>query len=63
MDSAGYYKLQPTQDTFYSQDDPSIREEVLDSRLGALCHVSFGFFSGFFEIRLAELHIDLSLNL
>jgi hypothetical protein len=23
-----------TQDTFYSQDDPSIREEVLDSRLG-----------------------------
>jgi hypothetical protein len=34
MDSAGYYKLQPTQDTFYSQDDPSIREEVLDSRLG-----------------------------
>jgi hypothetical protein len=28
------------------QDDPSIREEVLDSRLGgAPCHVSFGFFS------------------
>jgi hypothetical protein len=24
----------PTQDTFYSQDDPLIREEVLDSRLG-----------------------------
>jgi hypothetical protein len=23
-----------TQDTFYIQDDPSIREEVLDSRLG-----------------------------
>jgi hypothetical protein len=23
-----------TQDTFYNQDDPSIREEVLDSRLG-----------------------------
>jgi hypothetical protein len=24
----------PTQDTFYSQDDPLIREEVLNSRLG-----------------------------
>jgi hypothetical protein len=24
----------PTQDTFNNQDDPSIREEVLDSRLG-----------------------------
>jgi hypothetical protein len=23
-----------TQDTFYIQDDPSIRDEVLDSRLG-----------------------------
>jgi hypothetical protein len=23
-----------TQDTFYNQDDPSIREEVLDSMLG-----------------------------
>jgi hypothetical protein len=23
-----------TQDTFYNQDDPAIREEVLDSRLG-----------------------------
>jgi hypothetical protein len=25
---------------------------------GALCHVSFGFFSGFFGIILPELHID-----
>jgi hypothetical protein len=33
-----------TQDTFYNQDDPSIQEEVLDSRLRAPCHVSFGFF-------------------
>jgi hypothetical protein len=24
----------PTQDTFYSQDDPSVREKVLDPRLG-----------------------------
>jgi hypothetical protein len=24
----------PIQDTFYNQDDPSIREDVLDSRLG-----------------------------
>jgi hypothetical protein len=24
----------PTQDTFYNKDDPLIREEVLDSRLG-----------------------------
>jgi hypothetical protein len=28
----------------------------------APCHVSFGFFSGFFEIRLAELQIDPQLE-
>jgi hypothetical protein len=33
-----------SQDTFF-KDDPSIREEVLDSRLGDPCHVSFCFFS------------------
>jgi hypothetical protein len=44
------------------QDDPSIREEVLDSRLGAPCHVSFGFFSGFFEIFLSELQMDPQLE-
>jgi hypothetical protein len=31
-----------TQDTFYNQDDPSIWEEVLDSRLGSSVPVSFG---------------------
>jgi hypothetical protein len=29
---------------------------------GALCHVSFGFFSGFYEIILAELQIDPQLE-
>jgi hypothetical protein len=29
---------------------------------GALCHVSFGFFSGFYGIILAELHIDPQLE-
>jgi hypothetical protein len=46
-----------TQDTFYIQDDPSIRVEVLEC-LGAPCHVSFGFFSGFCGIILPELQID-----
>jgi hypothetical protein len=40
------------------QNDPSIREEVLDSRLGAPCHVSFGFFSRFFGIFLPKLQMD-----
>jgi hypothetical protein len=40
------------------QDDPSIREEVLDSRLGAPCHVSFGFFFGFCRIFLPKLQMD-----
>jgi hypothetical protein len=40
------------------QADPSIREEVLDSRLGAPCHVSFGFFSKFFGIFLPKLEMD-----
>jgi hypothetical protein len=52
----------PTLDTFYNQDDPSIREEVLDSRLGVPCHVSFGFLSGFYGIRLTELRIDPQLE-
>jgi hypothetical protein len=29
---------------------------------GALCHVSSGFFSGFFRIRLAEVQIDPQLE-
>jgi hypothetical protein len=45
----------PTQDTFYSQDDPLIREEVLDSRLKGF--VSLVFFSGFYRIRLTKLQI------
>jgi hypothetical protein len=34
-----------TQDTFYIQDDPSIREEVLDSRLGGSVPRVLRFFS------------------
>jgi hypothetical protein len=37
-----------TQDTFYKQDDPSIREEVLDSRLGASVPRVLRFFSSDF---------------
>jgi hypothetical protein len=39
------------------QDDPSIREEVLDSKLGAPCHVSFGFFSGFCGVFLPKFQM------
>jgi hypothetical protein len=51
-----------TQDTFYNQDDPSIREEVLDSRLGGSVPRVLRFFSGFYGIRLAELQIDPQLE-
>jgi hypothetical protein len=40
------------------QDDPSIREEVLDSRLGGSVPRAFGFFSGFFGIFLPKLQMD-----
>jgi hypothetical protein len=52
-----------TQDTFYIQDDPSIREKVLDSRLGGSvpCVLRF-FFSGFCGIILTELQIDPQLE-
>jgi hypothetical protein len=50
------------QDTFYNQDDPSIREEVLDSRLEGSVPRVFGFFSGFCGIILAELQIDPQLE-
>jgi hypothetical protein len=47
-----------TQNTFYNQDDPSIREEVLNSRLGGFVPCVLQFFSGFYGIILAELQID-----
>jgi hypothetical protein len=40
------------------QDDPSIREKYSTQGSGAPCHVSFGFFSGFFGIFLPKLQID-----
>jgi hypothetical protein len=46
------------QDTFYIEDDPSIREEVLDSRLGGFVPRILRFFSGFYGIILPELQID-----
>jgi hypothetical protein len=51
-----------TQDTFYIQDDPSIREEVLDSRLGVFVPRVLRFFSEFYGIILAELQIDPHLE-
>jgi hypothetical protein len=65
--SVRYYGLlqdsKPTQEyTFYNQDDPSIREEVLDSRLEGSVPRVFGFFSGFCGIILAELQIDPQLE-
>jgi hypothetical protein len=62
MDSVGYTRSDPTQDTFYSQDDPSIREKVLVSRLGGSVPRVLWFFSRFFGIRLAELQIDPQLE-
>jgi hypothetical protein len=47
-----------TQDTFYIQDDPSIREEVLDSRIGGSVPRILRFFSGFYGIILQELQMD-----
>jgi hypothetical protein len=42
----------------YHSSTTSIREKYSTQGLGAPCHVSFGFFSRFFEIRLTELLID-----
>jgi hypothetical protein len=40
------------------QDDPSIREELLDSRLGGSVPRVLRFFSGFFGIFLPKLQMD-----
>jgi hypothetical protein len=47
-----------TQDTFYIQDDPLIREEVLNSRLRGSVPRVLRFFSRFFGIILPELQMD-----
>jgi hypothetical protein len=51
-----------TTDTFYNQDDPSIWEKYPTQGSGVPCHVSFGFFSRFFGIRLTEPQIDPQLE-
>jgi hypothetical protein len=51
-----------TTDTFYSRDDPSIREKYSTQGSGAPCHVSFGFFARFLGIRLAKLQVDPQLE-
>jgi hypothetical protein len=51
-----------TQDTFYNQDDPSIQEEVLDSRLRGSVPRVLRFFLRFYGIILAELQIDPQLE-
>jgi hypothetical protein len=47
----------PTHDTFYSQDDPLIREEVLDSRLGGSVPRVLRFF-----LRILRDKIDKTLD-
>ena len=44
----------PTQDTFYSQDDPLIREEVLDSRLGGSVPRVLRFFLRIFRDKIGK---------
>ena len=44
----------PTQDTFYSQDDPLIREEVLDSRLGGSVPRVLRFFLRIFRDKIGR---------
>jgi hypothetical protein len=53
-DSVGYTDPDPTQDTFYIQDDPSIREEVLDSRLEGSMPCVLRFFLRIFRDKIGR---------
>jgi hypothetical protein len=63
FDLMGYYKTQDPLRT-HSTIKMTLQFEGKYSTQGsgAPCHVSFGFFSEFYEIRLAELQIDPQLE-
>jgi hypothetical protein len=60
----GYYKIQNPLRSTHSTIKMTLQFErkYLTQGSGAPCHVSFGFFSGFYGIRLAELQIDPQLE-
>jgi hypothetical protein len=66
--SDGFNRLlpdsRPTEDTFYSQYDPLIREEVLDSRLGGSVPCVLRFSLRIFQDKIIKnFRLTLSLNL
>jgi hypothetical protein len=59
----GYYKIQNPLRTHYTIKMTLQFERKYSTKgSGASCHVSFDFFSGFYEISLAELQIDPQLE-
>jgi hypothetical protein len=64
FDIVGYYKIQdPLRTHFTIKMTLQFERKYSTLGSGAPCHVSFGFFCGFYGIRLAELQIDPQLNL
>jgi hypothetical protein len=59
----GYYKIQnPFRTHSTIKMTLQFERKYSTQGSGAPCHVSFGFFSGFSRIRLAELQIDPQLE-
>ena len=63
MDSVGYHQIpDPLRTHSTVKMTLQFERKYSTQGSGAPCHVSFGFFSGFFGIRLAELQIDPQLE-
>jgi hypothetical protein len=63
FDIVGFYKIQnPLKTHSTIKTILQFERKYPTQGSGALCHVSFGFFSGFYGISLAELQIDPQLE-
>jgi hypothetical protein len=63
FDLVGYYKIQdPLRTHSTIKMTLQFERKYSTQGSGAPCHVSFGFFSGFYGIRLTKLQIDPQLE-